>query len=1580
MARVDIKNTNNNIEVDPPTKKNQAIDVSKMSDLEYLKAIATPTSRRLEQGNFGPIATPSGTGSKYDASFVASPYLNTAENMKALQSNRGLMQPWTEQALAGVAQLPVSIITGLGETAGYMFDWTEVLGVQKDYGNWLSNTMKDWKKSFQDEVAPIYRKNLDDPYDLSDSGMYFQTASDMISSIAQFAIAGAGIGGVLGKTASAITEGFMLAEGTGAALKGGAQLLTNLGLTYTESMMNANDVYNQSKQMALETGMYTEEQATQLASQSASKALKLGMINIIFNHTGLKPVFRGMNVVSVAEREAMERVGKMAATNVLENEVLSKALNYATRLGEAPGTIVSKMNTIRHALTEAGQEYLEETVGAVAQNEGMYHTKQKLGMVQNSSFISRLNNVITSEEGIAQGLMGAIGGFGSGMVMQGAMGREAARQKDIMFAQHIETLKQNKDTIDVLFKGAKQDAILKNINDQALRGDEAAYKSAKNDMLRELFKENAKNGTTEGLLQQLEAVANTSQKDAVTLGFITDKDNVSGLVSEANESIKNVKEWSKIYDSVNSNYPIASKYVLSTTNAKGEQDVQLVSDVIFDAAVKTKQAEAQYKEYVNEANKIKTEYTNNSKLSNQANEVASLTVDREVTKTFVDGFLKPRLAELLSGQTEINEPLVKAYTDLIKGNEQKIAAINEQIKGIEEVAKETGSIEQLKDDLRIAHTTDLDQYAEKVSKALTADYSATTAASSYNHLTSKEFLNNLDKKSTETQIKEQVKQAEKEATATKQAVKTATAAKVEKVAAVQENPFAGVNTGVDENIVVTEEEKKKDLEDIKLVYAKKGDIVFDIKGNEFEVTAVSKDGRPITIVDKLFGATLDPDKAYRINPVEYLNIQEQPKVTTEKEIKEEEIVTEDTEDTEEEKGDIVNYIDDEGNRKQGTILNKDNNTGLITIRDTDGNIDVVGVFSIEVNSGPIELEAQTPPEEENDAPLNDGVIITSDPIVTFEATANKSPEAGTAVSKVNAFKGAASTRTGPPNNLRKRTAEEQAKYDKHNSIVDHQYRDEQIKNGDTIHYEFTFGGEDYNNENVLEGDYTPRIDMVHYDSSNTRRVVDKAASPYSTGKIPNKKVNVNKLLHLYEDVMTLVKASSEYQAWLKDKSKTFTIKTGISAKVTGKYFGYIETVDHLNNLNEVYGALNNKFPIVLGVVITRNGIPKLEFNNIESLDVNESNLVYNINELQPGRIYSIIPGCNGKYTVSRCFTRHVNESEVQEVFDLIAKAEISNLNGKGGIREKINSLVPVYFGKDAESKKLQFNVVTNEAKNGVDIWVGQKRISKAVFLETIQNPAKKQQVIDWFTKNQYRQVNGKILNEMNNNEKYTTGSDPIITANLPTNGRIVTDGNIEVSSYERPAKPATTPKVESNIDKQKADIERRRKIELKPIEDLTTGIRGALNTSPYDRDSANIGEGFRTIVDHVELTDEEWKEVRKKHAEHRAKTITNKEFHEWRKEFEVRFGTRLQQTINDKYDAELASLEPKVETKVEPVVTPVTPVTSAKKQYARPSVKPLSTTEVVKDNSVENKEADAIVDKSKDISKDDVDNTKKYCK
>jgi hypothetical protein len=109
----------------------------------------------------------------------------------------------------------------------------------------------------------------------------------------------------------------------------------------------------------------------------------------------------------------------------------------------------------------------------------------------------------------------------------------------------------------------------------------------------------------------------------------------------------------------------------------------------------------------------------------------------------------------------------------------------------------------------------------------------------------------------------------------------------------------------------------------------------------------------------------------------------------------------------------------------------------------------------------------------------------------------------------------------------------------------------------------------------------------------------------------------------------------------------------------------------------------------------------------------------------------------------------------------------------------------------------------------------------------------------------------------------------------------------------------------------------RRDKELKPIADMVNGVRGALNISPTDRESANIGEGFNTIVDKVDITDDEWREVRKKNAELDAGIIDRKEFREWRLDFEKRVGGRLINEINLKYEAQ--KQEDKVELK-EPTI------------------------------------------------------------
>ena len=62
------------------------------------------------------------------------------------------------------------------------------------------------------------------------------------------------------------------------------------------------------------------------------------------------------------------------------------------------------------------------------------------------------------------------------------------------------------------------------------------------------------------------------------------------------------------------------------------------------------------------------------------------------------------------------------------------------------------------------------------------------------------------------------------------------------------------------------ERRKEELESYKLGVVKKGDIVYDIKGNEFTVDSIDKIGKATSISDILFGGKLNEENAYKQNP------------------------------------------------------------------------------------------------------------------------------------------------------------------------------------------------------------------------------------------------------------------------------------------------------------------------------------------------------------------------------------------------------------------------------------------------------------------------------------------------------------------------------------------------------------------------------------------------------------------------------------------------------------------------------------------------------------------------------------------
>lgn len=88
--------------------------------------------------------------------------------------------------------------------------------------------------------------------------------------------------------------------------------------------------------------------------------------------------------------------------------------------------------------------------------------------------------------------------------------------------------------------------------------------------------------------------------------------------------------------------------------------------------------------------------------------------------------------------------------------------------------------------------------------------------------------------------------------------------------------FSNEKASLEGDLADTKEAKKADIErrrqeelnNNKLGVVKKGDIVYDIKGNEFTVDSIDKIGKATSISDILFGGKLNEEDAYKQNPKE----------------------------------------------------------------------------------------------------------------------------------------------------------------------------------------------------------------------------------------------------------------------------------------------------------------------------------------------------------------------------------------------------------------------------------------------------------------------------------------------------------------------------------------------------------------------------------------------------------------------------------------------------------------------------------------------------------------------------------------
>jgi len=346
----------------------------------------------------------------------------------------------------------LKIGTNLVQSVGYI---PELFDSANDYQNGLTNAMDD-ANSWLDANFPLYRKS-DKLFDFTDLSSVLETGEGLITTMAAFALDGAGFAKVLGeigKVGSIAGKGMTLGKiatrglaevgkvtgiaKTGrSALQGGMKLarageqwMTAGMMAYTEGAMSGKHVYDEVYQhqfIKLQAEGYSEEEADaearRIAGESAQTTVQLntvintglnmmGGVSQFFRHDVDETVEVARRVLGMSSAEAA--LGEKGLAKYMERLAGETGSKYAKELGKKEGLL--SLSTLR----EMGAEGLEELTNQFAERTGIEEGKKgntysflgQFGQLKN--YINRVND----DEGAFNFILGAIAGPGQQSITQ----------------------------------------------------------------------------------------------------------------------------------------------------------------------------------------------------------------------------------------------------------------------------------------------------------------------------------------------------------------------------------------------------------------------------------------------------------------------------------------------------------------------------------------------------------------------------------------------------------------------------------------------------------------------------------------------------------------------------------------------------------------------------------------------------------------------------------------------------------------------------------------------------------------------------------------------------------------------------------------------------------------------------------------------------------------------------------------------------------------------------------------------------------------------------------------------------------
>ena len=310
-----------------------------------------------------------------------------------------------------VPNIAASLVDMVGDVGDLLFQW----GDNKTYNNAFNQAATAMKNPFGEVYARTDRSTLGST--LSDPGWWIDNIAGAAELAAPFALAGAGVGGLMDRIASGAADIMKLgATGTQIARAAG-QLGTSAFMSYTMAAQGGakvfQDVYGKQYQNLLMDGKSPQEaheQAVHIAAQSAATTVQLGtMIGTALNVTSLAPYFR--NSEAAATSILRENLPKLAGeteeawqSRVANLSIQDPAIKTALMPGQS--LLHKSLDAVKMGTEMAQLQFGEKTgeaLGDKGKTKGFF---EQMGEMEN--FFERVGD----KDGLLAFATGAAAGLG----------------------------------------------------------------------------------------------------------------------------------------------------------------------------------------------------------------------------------------------------------------------------------------------------------------------------------------------------------------------------------------------------------------------------------------------------------------------------------------------------------------------------------------------------------------------------------------------------------------------------------------------------------------------------------------------------------------------------------------------------------------------------------------------------------------------------------------------------------------------------------------------------------------------------------------------------------------------------------------------------------------------------------------------------------------------------------------------------------------------------------------------------------------------------------------------------------------